>query len=93
MVVRAGYGMFYNESIYTQLLSELANQPPWSTSQLRIAGANDVLTLQNGFPGHRRGTKHHTKYVCRESELQSGIRADLESFGGNRTSPITPRWC
>jgi hypothetical protein len=50
MVVRAGFGMFYNESIYTQLLSELANQPPWSTSELRIAGAGDVLTLENGFP-------------------------------------------
>jgi hypothetical protein len=50
MVVRAGYGLFYNESIYSQLLSELANQPPWSNSQLRITSATDVLTLQNGFP-------------------------------------------
>src|SRR5260370_12731510 len=53
MVVRAGFGMFYNESIYTQLLSELANQPPWSTSQLRVTslnGTGDVLTLENGFP-------------------------------------------
>ena len=50
MVVRAGYSMFYNESVYTQLLSELANQPPWSTSALRVAGVNDVLTLENGFP-------------------------------------------
>ena len=49
-VVRAGYSMFYNESIYTQLLSELANQPPWSNSQLRIAGPNEVLTLEDGFP-------------------------------------------
>ena len=50
MVVRAGYGLFYNESIYTQLLSELANQPPWSNSQLRITSPSDLLTLQDGFP-------------------------------------------
>jgi trimeric autotransporter adhesin len=50
MVVRAGYGLFYNESIYTQLLSELANQPPWSNSQLRISSPGDLLTLQDGFP-------------------------------------------
>ena len=59
MVVRAGFGMFYNESIYSQLLSELANQPPWSTSQLRSsslagianpAAPTDVLTLEEGFP-------------------------------------------
>jgi hypothetical protein len=52
MVVRAGYSRFYNESIYTQLLSELANQPPWSNSELRIAGASDVLTLEDGFPAN-----------------------------------------
>jgi hypothetical protein len=59
MVVRAGFGMFYNESIYSQLLSELANQPPWSTSQLRtsslatltnLINPSDVLTLEQGFP-------------------------------------------
>ena len=50
MVVRAGFSLFYNESIYTQLLSELANQPPWSNSQLRITSPSDLLTLQNGFP-------------------------------------------
>jgi len=55
-VVRAGFSMFYNEAIYSQLLSELANQPPWSTSQLRITGitsltsGSDVLTLEDGFP-------------------------------------------
>ena len=55
MVVRAGFSMFYNESIYTQLLSELANQPPWSKSELRITGASDVLTLQDGFPASVAG--------------------------------------
>lgn len=52
MVVRAGFSTFYNESIYTQLLSELANQPPWTTSQLRISSfttPSDVLTFTDGL--------------------------------------------
>ena len=49
--VRGGYGMFYNPSIYNQLQSELANQPPWAISQLRQTSSNQFLTLQNGFPG------------------------------------------
>ncbi len=48
--LRAGYGMFYNESIYNQLLSELANQPPWADSQVRTTSSGDILTLENGFP-------------------------------------------
>jgi trimeric autotransporter adhesin len=64
-VVRAGFSMFYNESVYTQLLSDLANQPPWSTSELRIAGPNDLLTLENGFPATvaARNTIHNTYAV------------------------------
>ncbi len=50
MTVRAGYGMFYNESIYSQLAGELANQPPWATSALLQTSAAAPLTLQNGFP-------------------------------------------
>ncbi len=54
MVVRAGFGLFYNESIYTQLLSELANQPPWVNSQLRISSPSDLLTLQTASPSPSR---------------------------------------
>ncbi|HZP32940.1 MAG TPA: carboxypeptidase-like regulatory domain-containing protein [Candidatus Acidoferrales bacterium] len=64
-VVRAGYSLFYNESVYTQLLAELANQPPWSNSQLRITGPADVLTLQDGFPASvaAQNTIHNTYAV------------------------------
>lgn len=48
--VRAGYGMFYNESVYSQLVGELANQPPWATSGMLLTTAGAPLTLQNGFP-------------------------------------------
>ncbi len=84
MVVRAGYSLFYNESIYTQLLSELANQPPWSNS-----GAHHQPERRSDsgkwISHDRGGRKYGAKYLRGESELQSGICADLESICGNRS--------
>jgi hypothetical protein len=48
--VRAGYGTFYNESIYHQLATEMANQPPFAFAQTLEASASTSLTLANGFP-------------------------------------------
>ncbi len=48
--VRAGYGIFYNGSIYGQLDSAMANQPPFAVAQTLQASAATPLTLQNGFP-------------------------------------------
>jgi hypothetical protein len=49
-VVRAGYGIFYNESIYNQLAASMANQPPFAQAQTRLTSAAQLLTLENGFP-------------------------------------------
>jgi hypothetical protein len=49
-VIRAGYGMFYNGSIYNQLVNQLVNQPPHAQAQTRLTSTGLVLTLQNGFP-------------------------------------------
>jgi trimeric autotransporter adhesin len=48
LVVRAGYGMYYNESIYGQLAAEMANQPPWAQAGTLVNTGQ--LTLQNGLP-------------------------------------------
>ena len=45
--VRAGYGMFYNESVYSQLTTELANQFPWSNSQMLVSQPCQPLTITN----------------------------------------------
>ncbi|HWQ02861.1 MAG TPA: TonB-dependent receptor, partial [Candidatus Nitrosotenuis sp.] len=50
MTVRAGYSRFYNGSVYTQLSTQLANQPPHASAQTILTSATQVLTLQNGFP-------------------------------------------
>jgi hypothetical protein len=47
-VVRAGYGVTYNNAAYAAIASQMANQPPFSIAQTNTNAA--LLTLQNGFP-------------------------------------------
>jgi trimeric autotransporter adhesin len=50
-VVRGGYSIFYNDSIYDTLAQDyLAYQPPFAVSANLYTGAAQVLTLKNGFP-------------------------------------------
>ncbi|MBV8808147.1 MAG: hypothetical protein JO033_05685 [Acidobacteriaceae bacterium] len=49
-VVRAGYGIFYNGSIYDDLYTGMLNQPPWAQSRALVTSATQLLTLENGFP-------------------------------------------
>lgn len=50
-VIRAGYGIFYNGSIYDQLAATMLNQPPFALAQTSVTSPTRVLTLNNGFPG------------------------------------------
>ncbi len=50
-VVRAGYSIFYNESIYSTLAKELAYQSPFATVQTLTTTSSNPLTLQSGFQG------------------------------------------
>ncbi len=49
-VVRAGYGINYNTSAYSDIAQQLAFQPPFSLTSTNIASPILPLTLQNGFP-------------------------------------------
>ena len=50
LVFRAGYAIFYDESIYNRLSRSMANQPPFAKSQKRQTTTATVLKLENGFP-------------------------------------------
>ena len=50
LVLRAGYSVFYDGSIYTRLISNLANQPPFAQASTLWTSPDQVLTLQDGFP-------------------------------------------
>jgi hypothetical protein len=62
-VIRAGYGMFYNGSIYDQLAATMLNQPPFALAQTSTTSAFRVLTLNNGFPGQGAGVVPNTVSV------------------------------
>jgi hypothetical protein len=60
MTIRAGYGVFYNTSIYNQLAASMANQPPFAQAQTLSTSAAQVLTLENGFPPAPAGVARNT---------------------------------
>lgn len=50
MVVRAGYGILYNPSVYPYIAGQLVGQPPFAVTQTLLTTLADPLTLQAGFP-------------------------------------------
>ncbi len=48
-LVRAGYGIYYNEQAYISLAEQLAQQPPFAISNAVNTSSNNVLTLARGF--------------------------------------------
>jgi len=50
IVLRSGYGIFYDGSIYSRLVPNLVDQPPFAQASTLVTSAQQVLTLQNGFP-------------------------------------------
>lgn len=48
-IVRAGYGLFYNEQAYVQFANALAQQPPFAVSNNVNTSTEQVLTLAQGF--------------------------------------------
>ncbi len=51
MVIRAGYGVYYNTSVYTTIAAQMAQQSPLSKSLSVRNSPDDPLTLANGFVG------------------------------------------
>lgn len=50
IVVRSGYGIYFNGSIYGTLAQRLVGQPPFATTTQLFQSAATPLTLENGFP-------------------------------------------
>ncbi len=50
LVLRSGYGIFYDGSIYSRIYTNMAGQPPFATASTLVTTPKQVLTLENGFP-------------------------------------------
>jgi hypothetical protein len=46
---RAGYGIYYNPSVYNSIATKLAAQPPFAQTATLNTSLADVLTLENGL--------------------------------------------
>jgi hypothetical protein len=49
LVVRGGYGIYYNTSVYSLIASNMAQQPPFAQVLSVSNSASNPLTIQNGF--------------------------------------------
>ncbi len=49
LLIRAGYGVYYNTSVYQTIANQMAQQSPLSKSLSVQNSANNPLTLANGF--------------------------------------------
>jgi len=63
MTIRAGYGLFYDSSIYSRLTPHLADQPPFAQASTLLTNPQQVLTLENGFPVVNPGVLTNTYAV------------------------------
>ena len=49
MVVRGGYGTYYNSAVYNTIANNMAQQPPFAQTVSLASSLSNPLTLQNGF--------------------------------------------
>jgi hypothetical protein len=49
LVVRGGYGMYYNTSVYNIIASNMAQQPPFAQALSVASSVANPLSIQNGF--------------------------------------------
>jgi hypothetical protein len=55
-----GYGIFYDGSIYSRMVTNMLDQPPFATASTLTANPEQVLTLEDGFPALSANTIHNT---------------------------------
>jgi hypothetical protein len=60
LVMRSGYGVFYDGSIYSRMVGNMVDQPPVAQASTLTTNPEQLLTLENGFPALSPNTIHNT---------------------------------
>ncbi len=60
LVMRGGYGVFYDGSIYSRMVTNMLDQPPFATASTLTTNPQQALTLEDGFPTLASNTIHNT---------------------------------
>ena len=60
LVMRTGYGIFYDGSIYSRMVTNMLDQPPFATASTLTTNPEQTLTLEEGFPALSSNTIHNT---------------------------------
>jgi hypothetical protein len=60
LVMRTGYGLFYDGSIYSRMVTNMLDQPPFATASTLTTNPTQDLTLEEGFPALSANTIHNT---------------------------------
>ncbi len=63
LVLRGGYGIFYDGGIYQRLVGNLASQAPFAVTGTSLSTAAQPLTLQDGLPAAAPGVVANTYAV------------------------------
>ena len=81
-VVRGGYGIYYNTSVYSAIANQMAQQPPLSVASRwpALRRPADAAERVSGCPGHR-----DHQHLRHRPELSHRLRADLD-----RLDPAEP---
>lgn len=90
-VVRAGYSIFYDESIYNTLAtSYLAYQPPFAEAQTRLTTPTLVLTLKDGFSGTVSQSSTQVLNTAAVDPFYNNGYAQIWMFGTE--TELSPGW-
>ncbi|MEO8593171.1 MAG: TonB-dependent receptor [Candidatus Solibacter sp.] len=92
MVVRGGYGTYYNTAVYNTIANNMAQQPPFANSLSIANSLSNPLTIQNGFvipPGTQYTNTYAIDPNYRIGYAQMWQLSVQQDLGGSLVGTVT----